>query len=48
MEAVRVKIDFTNVKFHARILWSSFFRTVGLCELEAQFKAELDSLQRKE
>ena len=28
MEAVRFKMTFANVKFHARILWRGFLRTV--------------------
>ena len=28
MEASRIKMAFANVKFHARILWRGFFRTV--------------------
>lgn len=28
MEAERIKMTFANVKFHARILWRGFLRTV--------------------
>ena len=28
MEAARIKMAFANVKFHARILWRGFLRTV--------------------
>ena len=28
MEAARIKMTFANVKFHARILWRGFLRTV--------------------
>lgn len=28
MEAARIKMAFSNVKFHARILWRGFLRTV--------------------
>ena len=28
MESVRIKIAFANVKFHARVLWRGFCRTV--------------------